>query len=72
MHRSDSTLTMTKNAVIVVGRPAAIPEGDGGRDLMIQPVYITWTEKDGKLGLMRQLEMAMEFLNAVRVRPWFF
>ena len=54
MHQSDSTLTMAKNAATVVGRPAAIPESDGGRDLMIQPVYITWTEKDGRLGLMRQ------------------
>ena len=45
---------MAKNSATVVGRPTAIPEGDGGRDLMIQPVYITWTEKDGKLGLMRQ------------------
>ena len=54
MHRSDSTLTMAKNAATVVGKPAAIPEGDGGRDLMIQPVYIIWTEKDGRLGLMRQ------------------
>ena len=51
---SDSLLTMAKNAATVVGKPAAIPEGDGGRDLMIQPVYITWTEKDGRLGLMRQ------------------
>lgn len=33
---------------------AAIVEGDGGRDMMIQSIYITWTEKDGRLGLMRQ------------------
>ena len=45
---------MAKNAATVVGRFAAIPEGDGGRDLIIQPVYITWTKKDGRLGLMRQ------------------
>ena len=45
---------MAKNAATVVGRPAAIPEGDGGRDLMIQPVYITWTRKDGGVEMMRQ------------------
>ena len=45
---------MAKNAATVVGRPAAIPEGDGGRDLMIQPVYITWTRRDEKVEMMRQ------------------
>lgn len=46
-------LTMAKNAAIVVGKPAAIPEGDGGRDMMIQPVYIKWSEKNGRVGLMK-------------------
>ena len=45
---------MAKSTATIVGKPAAILEGDGGRDLIIQPVYITWIEKDGRLGLMRQ------------------
>ena len=45
---------MAKNAATVVRKPAAIPEVDGGREMMIQPVYITWTKKDGRVGLMRQ------------------
>ena len=45
---------MAKNAATVVGKPAAIPEVDGGRDMMIQPVYITWIEKNGRVELMRQ------------------
>ena len=45
---------MAKSAATVVGKPAAIPEVDGGWEMMIQPVYITWTEKDGRVGLKRQ------------------
>lgn len=45
---------MAKNAVTIVGKAAAIPEVDGGRDMIIQPVYITWTEKDERESLMTQ------------------
>ena len=45
---------MAKKVAMVVGKPVAIPEVDGGRDMMLQPVYITWTEKDGRVRLMRQ------------------
>lgn len=37
-----------------MAKSAAIPEVDRGWEMMIQPVYITWTEKDGRVGLKRQ------------------
>ena len=33
---------------------ATIPEGNGGREMMIQPMHITWTELNGKVGVMQQ------------------
>ena len=69
VHQSDSSLTMAKNATKVVGKPAAILEGDGGWDMLIQPVYITWTEKDGRLGLMRQWTNVQIINNEAFVNP---